>query len=210
MPSPVWPLPIYLDSCISFQVPMQYCSLQHWTLLLSPVTSTTGYCFWLHPFILSGVISPLISSSILHTYRPGEFIFQCPVCLHAQFYSPTLLSKVRTICRIMTDMWFVRRDMQDAVEAHSLWECVGSFRICIWIEGNQAEIGGKATFQAERTLYANSQRYETFQFRGNKKFNMTETWGMERSCKERRIQGQKNIVMCVKTHGLYPAVMGES
>ena len=24
---------------------MQYCSLQHWTLLLSPVTSTTGYCF---------------------------------------------------------------------------------------------------------------------------------------------------------------------
>ena len=27
------------------QVPMQYCSLQHWTLLPSPVTSTTGYCF---------------------------------------------------------------------------------------------------------------------------------------------------------------------
>ena len=25
--------------------PMQYCSLQHGTLLLSPVTSTTGYCF---------------------------------------------------------------------------------------------------------------------------------------------------------------------
>ena len=24
---------------------MQYCSLQHWTLLLSPLTSTTGYCF---------------------------------------------------------------------------------------------------------------------------------------------------------------------
>ena len=29
----------------TFQVPMQYCSLQHRTLLLSPVTSTTGYCF---------------------------------------------------------------------------------------------------------------------------------------------------------------------
>ena len=28
-----------------FQVPMQYCSLQHQTLLPSPVTSTTGYCF---------------------------------------------------------------------------------------------------------------------------------------------------------------------
>ena len=24
---------------------MQYCSLQHWTLLLLPVTSTAGYCF---------------------------------------------------------------------------------------------------------------------------------------------------------------------
>ena len=30
---------------LTFQVPMQYCSLQHWTLLLSPVTSTIGYCF---------------------------------------------------------------------------------------------------------------------------------------------------------------------
>ena len=29
----------------TFQVPMQYCSLQHWTLLPSPVTSTTGCCF---------------------------------------------------------------------------------------------------------------------------------------------------------------------
>ena len=30
---------------VTFQVPMQYCSLQHRTLLTSPVTSTTGYCF---------------------------------------------------------------------------------------------------------------------------------------------------------------------
>ena len=30
---------------LTFQVPMQYCSLQHRILLLSPVTSTTGYCF---------------------------------------------------------------------------------------------------------------------------------------------------------------------
>ena len=29
---------------------------------------------WLHPFILSGVISPLISSNILGTYRLGDFI----------------------------------------------------------------------------------------------------------------------------------------
>ena len=30
---------------LTFQVPMQYCSLQQQTLLLSPVTSTTGWCF---------------------------------------------------------------------------------------------------------------------------------------------------------------------
>ena len=30
---------------LTFQVPMQYCSLQHRTLLLSSVTSTTGSCF---------------------------------------------------------------------------------------------------------------------------------------------------------------------
>ena len=36
-------LPWCMD--LTFQVPMQYCSLQHQTLLLSPVTSTAGYCF---------------------------------------------------------------------------------------------------------------------------------------------------------------------
>ena len=36
-------LPWFMD--LTFQVPMQYCSLQHRTLLISPVTSTTGYCF---------------------------------------------------------------------------------------------------------------------------------------------------------------------
>ena len=30
---------------LTFQVPIQYCYLQHRTLLLSPVTSTAGYCF---------------------------------------------------------------------------------------------------------------------------------------------------------------------
>ena len=36
-------LPWFMDP--TFQVPMQYCSLQHRTLLPSPVTSTTGHCF---------------------------------------------------------------------------------------------------------------------------------------------------------------------
>ena len=36
-------LPWFMD--LTFQLPMQYCSLQHQTLLLSPVTSATGCCF---------------------------------------------------------------------------------------------------------------------------------------------------------------------
>ena len=36
-------LPWLMD--LTFQVLMQYCSLQHWTLFPSPVTSTTGCCF---------------------------------------------------------------------------------------------------------------------------------------------------------------------
>ena len=37
------------------------------------------FLLWLRLFILSGVISPLISNSLLGTYQPGEFIFQCPI-----------------------------------------------------------------------------------------------------------------------------------
>ena len=37
-------LPWFMD--LTSQVPMQYCSLQHWTLLPSPVTSTTGHCLY--------------------------------------------------------------------------------------------------------------------------------------------------------------------
>ena len=36
-------LPWFMD--LTFQVPMQYCSLPHWTLLPSPVTSTIRCCF---------------------------------------------------------------------------------------------------------------------------------------------------------------------
>ena len=39
----IYNLPWFMD--LTFQVPMQYCSLQHQTLLPSPVTSTTGHYF---------------------------------------------------------------------------------------------------------------------------------------------------------------------
>ena len=72
-------LPWFMD--LTFQVPMHCCSLQHWTSITSHIHNWVLFLLWLNPFILSGVISPLISSSILSTYRPGEFIFQCPIFL---------------------------------------------------------------------------------------------------------------------------------
>ena len=59
--------------------------IQNWVLFL----------LWLHPFILSAVISPLISSSILGTYPPGEFIFQCPIFL--PFHTVHEVRKPRTL-----------------------------------------------------------------------------------------------------------------
>ena len=74
-------LPWFLEP--TFQVTMQYYSLQHRTLVPSPVPMHNWVMFLLciHLFILSGVISPLTSSSIFGTYWPGEFIFQCPLFL---------------------------------------------------------------------------------------------------------------------------------
>ena len=53
-------LPWFMD--LTFQVPMQYCSLQHQTLLLSPVTSTAGcwFCF--------GSVSSFFLELFLHWY----------------------------------------------------------------------------------------------------------------------------------------------
>ena len=68
-------LPWFMD--LTFQVPMQYL-----LFIASDFASITSHIHnWLlflllfHLFILSGVISPHFSSSILGVYRPGEFIF---------------------------------------------------------------------------------------------------------------------------------------
>ena len=67
---------------LTFQVPMHYFSLKHRSLLPScHVHNKVLFSLRLCLFILSGVISPLISSSILGTCQPGEFIFQCPIFL---------------------------------------------------------------------------------------------------------------------------------
>ena len=62
-------LPQFMD--LPFQVPMQYCSLQHWTLLLSPVTSTTGYCFCLGS-IPSFFLELFLRSSPVAYWAPND------------------------------------------------------------------------------------------------------------------------------------------
>ena len=52
-------LPWFID--LTFQVPMQYCSLQHQTLLPSPDISTTGHCFHF------GSVSSLFLELFLHS-----------------------------------------------------------------------------------------------------------------------------------------------
>ena len=51
---------------LTFQVPMQYCFLQHQTLLLSPVTFTTGHCFCFGP------ISSFFLELFFHSSPDGE------------------------------------------------------------------------------------------------------------------------------------------
>ena len=61
-------LPWFMD--LTFQVPMPHCSLQHRTLLITHhIHNWELFLLWLHLFILSGVISPLISNSKLGTYQ---------------------------------------------------------------------------------------------------------------------------------------------
>ena len=58
---------------------MQYCSLQYQTLLLLPVTSTTGLCFHFSSFFLELFLH---FSSVAHwAYQSGEFFFQCLIVL---------------------------------------------------------------------------------------------------------------------------------
>ena len=63
-------------------VPGSYAIFPFTALDFASITSNIHnwllFLLWLCLFILSGVISPLISSSILGTYHPWAFIFQCP------------------------------------------------------------------------------------------------------------------------------------
>ena len=116
---------------------LPYPSDSPWLFTASEFTSITSdihnwvlFLLWLFLFILSGVISPLFSSSILGTYWSGEFIFSIlSFCLHTvhrvswqgywrglPFPSPVdhILSELSTMTRLS---WVALRSM-----AHSFIE----------------------------------------------------------------------------------------
>ena len=69
-------LPWFMD--LTFHIPMLYCSLQHHTLLPSPVTSTTGCCFCF------GSISSFFLELFLH-WSPVAYC--APTNLGSSFFS---------------------------------------------------------------------------------------------------------------------------
>ena len=80
---------------LTFQVPMQYCSLQHCTLLLSPVTPTAGYCFCF------GSIPSFFLKLFLH-WSPVAYL--APSDLES--YS----SSIRSFCLFILFMGFSRQE----------------------------------------------------------------------------------------------------
>ena len=80
---------------LTFQVPMQYCSLQHWTLLLSPVTSTPGCCFCF------GSISSFFLELFLHW---SQVTYWAPTDLGSSSFS------VLSFCLFILFMEFLRQE----------------------------------------------------------------------------------------------------
>ena len=71
--------PWFMD--LTFQVPMQCCSLQHQTLLSSPLTSTTGCCFCFGS-IFSFFLELFLHWSPIAYWAPydlGSSSFKCPI-----------------------------------------------------------------------------------------------------------------------------------
>ena len=91
-------LPWFMD--ITFYLPMQYCSLQHWTLLLSPVSFTTGCCFCL------GSIPSFFLELFLHW---SPVVYWAPTDLVSSSFS------VLSFCLFILFMGFSRQEYWSAL-----------------------------------------------------------------------------------------------
>ena len=91
-------LPWFMD--LMFQVLMQYCSLQHRILLLSPVPSTTGCCFCF------GLVSSFFLELFLHWYPVACWV---PTDLGSSSFSILLF------CLFILFMGFSRQEYWSAL-----------------------------------------------------------------------------------------------
>ena len=80
---------------LTFQVPMQYCSLQHQTLLPSPVASTPGWC------LCFGSVSSSFLEFFLHS---SPVAYWAPTNLGSSSFS------VLSFCLFMMFMGFSRQE----------------------------------------------------------------------------------------------------
>ena len=87
----------FLD--LTFQVPMQYCYLQHQSLLSSPVTSTTGCCFHF------GSVSSLFLELFLHS---SPIAYWAPTDLGCSSFSGI------SFCLFILFMGFSRQEYRSA------------------------------------------------------------------------------------------------
>ena len=85
-------LPWFVD--LTFQVPIQYCCLKCQTLLLSPVTSTTGCCFCF---------------GSIHSFFLELFLHRSPVAYWAPTYLGSSSFSVLSFCFFILSMWFSRQ-----------------------------------------------------------------------------------------------------
>ena len=96
-------LPWFMD--LTFQVPMQYCSLQHRTLLPSPVTSTTGCCFHFEN----------VSSFFLEL-----FLHSSPLTYWANTELESLSFSIISFCLLILFMGFSRQEYWSGFPVPSL------------------------------------------------------------------------------------------
>ena len=82
---------MYLDSC-SYAILLFTAS--DLVSIISHIHNWVLFLLWLHPFILPGVISPLISSSILGTYQSAVFLLQDPIILSFHTFHGILKARI--------------------------------------------------------------------------------------------------------------------
>ena len=105
---------------LTFQVPMPYCSLQHRTLLLSPVPSTTGCCFYF------GCIPSFLLELFLHW---SPVAYWAPTDLGSSSFS------VVSFCLFMLFMGFSRQDRHSKIGRAHVWTPVTSTTRCCFYFG---------------------------------------------------------------------------